>query len=247
MPGSKEVPGSRMRQDIHADRDAYVAGRDLTVHYHEASASLGSGIKVRTQRTEYTNFLLFNPRTCEIPGVVPEYSFVHYEHGLVSNAERPSVIGVNPDQYTRNIPPHIADGEIVVDFTILNEGPATAVVSSVELEIVEVLDIPVQSSPGGFWPVLEAVEDSAIITREHVRYRLFRGKTLAYRSGEVDLLRVNVLVKDEEEPSVFGFRFNVHYPDSSGSDRVAHSDICYLAKSDFGPSRRIPFEKKRFR
>ena len=36
MPGGPEDPGAGVRQDIHAARDAYVAGRDLTVHYYAA-------------------------------------------------------------------------------------------------------------------------------------------------------------------------------------------------------------------
>ena len=38
MPNGQEDPGPRVRQDIHATRDAYVAGRDLMVHYHAAAA-----------------------------------------------------------------------------------------------------------------------------------------------------------------------------------------------------------------
>ena len=38
MPGGQEDPGSGVRQDIHAARDALSAGRDLTVHYHAAGA-----------------------------------------------------------------------------------------------------------------------------------------------------------------------------------------------------------------
>ena len=36
MRGGQEDPGSGVRQDIHAARDALTAGRDLTVHYHAA-------------------------------------------------------------------------------------------------------------------------------------------------------------------------------------------------------------------
>jgi hypothetical protein len=37
MPGGQEDPGSGVRQDIHAARDAYVAGHDLTVHNYYAA------------------------------------------------------------------------------------------------------------------------------------------------------------------------------------------------------------------
>jgi hypothetical protein len=205
--------------------------------------SLDPSIKVRTQRTEYPSFLLFNPRTCEIPGIVPEYSYVHYEHGLVAVVENPSIIGVGPEEYTKGKPPHVASGEIFIDFTILNEGPATVVVSSIELEIMEVLDLPAQSLPGSFAGILEAIEDSVVISSEHSKYRLFRGKTLAYRSGEVDLLRVSVLTADDSRPCVFMFRFNVYYPDPAGSERVVHSDTHYLANCHAGSFRSVQGEE----
>ena len=38
MTSGPEDPGGGIRQDIHPSRDAYVAGRDLTVHYYAAGA-----------------------------------------------------------------------------------------------------------------------------------------------------------------------------------------------------------------
>ena len=38
MPGGPEDPGGRVQQNTHPGRDAYVAGRDLTVHYYTADA-----------------------------------------------------------------------------------------------------------------------------------------------------------------------------------------------------------------
>ena len=38
MPDGPEDPRAGMQQDIHPARDAYVAGRDLTIHYHAAGA-----------------------------------------------------------------------------------------------------------------------------------------------------------------------------------------------------------------
>ena len=40
MPVGQDGPGSEGRQDIHAARDAYVAGRDLTVHYYQGTGGL---------------------------------------------------------------------------------------------------------------------------------------------------------------------------------------------------------------
>jgi hypothetical protein len=200
------------------------------------------GLSVRTQRTQYANFLLINPMTCQLPEVVPSYSFVHSESGLVANSPSPSTIGVEPEDYEGTLPPHIPDGEMIVDFTVLNEG-STALVTRVELEVLDVLDVPIQSCPGNFWPILEPIEDSAVITRGESKYPLFKDRTLAYRDGEVDLLRVNVRVSDDATPSVFGFRFNVHYTTRSGSERTAQSDTYYVAKSNHGPTLRIPYEK----
>jgi len=38
MPDGPEDPRAGMQQDIHPARDVYVAGRDLTIHYHAAGA-----------------------------------------------------------------------------------------------------------------------------------------------------------------------------------------------------------------
>ena len=58
------------------------------------------GLSIYTQRTQYVNFLLINPKTCQLPAVVPLYSFVHTELGLVSHApSAPSTIGVEPEDY----------------------------------------------------------------------------------------------------------------------------------------------------
>jgi hypothetical protein len=167
---------------------------------------------------------------------------VHSEPGLVSNVPSPSTIGVEPEDYEGTIPPHIPDGEVIVDFTILHAGP-TALVTSVELEVLEVLDVPIQSCPGNFWPILEPIEDSAVITRGQSKYPLFRDRALAYKDGEVDLLRVNVLVSDDATPGIFSFRFNVRYTAGSGSERIAQSDTYYIAKSNHGPTLHIPYEK----
>jgi hypothetical protein len=152
------------------------------------------------------------------------------------------LIGVEPEDYEGMIAPHIPDGEVIVDFTILNAGP-TALVTSVELEVLEVLDVPIQSCPGNYWPILEPIEDSAVITTGPSKYPLFRDRALAYKHGEVDLLRVNVLVSDDATPGIFSFRFNVRYTAGTGSERIAQSDTHYIAKSNHGPTLRIPYEK----
>jgi hypothetical protein len=50
VPDGQEDPGLGVGQDIHAARDAYVAGRDLTVHYHAAGAAAVSDFRVIARR-----------------------------------------------------------------------------------------------------------------------------------------------------------------------------------------------------
>lgn len=43
MPVGQDDPGPEVRQDIQATRDAFVAGRDLTVIYYAAGAGAQGG------------------------------------------------------------------------------------------------------------------------------------------------------------------------------------------------------------
>jgi len=132
---------------------------------------------------------------------------------------------------------------VIIDFTVLNQG-RTAIINGIFLEILEVLDRPEQALGSCFMPVLEPIEDTAVLTREQALYRLFCDQVFSYKEGDVDLFRVNVLVADAEGPMVFRFRFEIDY--AVGSRRgKAHSQDFYLAKFQKGRTARIPYAKSK--
>src|SRR5262249_42569607 len=121
-------------------------------------------IVIQPHTTEYVNFMVFNPESARLPRQTPEHSFIHYKAGIVAIPVPLEQIGLGPWDFAAPLPPHIPDGEVVIDFTVLNQGK-TAIVTGVFLEVIEILERPAQALGSTFMPVLEPIEDTAVLTR----------------------------------------------------------------------------------
>lgn len=200
---------------------------------------------IQPHTTEYVNFMVFNPENTRLPRQIPDHSFIHYKGGIVAIPVPLEQIGLDPRDFSTTLPPHIPDGEMVIDFTVLNQGK-TAIATGVFLEVIEVLDRPERALGSTFLPTLEPIEDTAVLTRGQGLFRLFADRVFSYKDGDVDLFRVNVLVADADQPGVFRFRFRVDY--TVGTRRgKANSEDFYLAKFREGHTARIPYAKSRRR
>ena len=208
-----------------------------------AIPQLSGGLSIQTQQTEYVTFVVFNPKGVGLPSQVPPHSFINSQGGLVAHSVPLSTIGLNQADYAKVFPPHIPEGEVTIDFTVVNDGK-TAIVNGVFVEVAERLDLPDRSLLNTFLPVLEPIEDTAILSSGQSLCRLFRGKVFSYKDGDVDLFRVNVLISDREEPAVFRFRFRIDYM-VGGTTRQTFSEYFYLAKYRSGRTSRIPYSKSR--
>ena len=199
-------------------------------------------LDARLQRTRYVNYILMHPERSPVPCDIPSHSWVNTEPGLIGVGARPEDVGLQPDDYPGSHPPHLPDSELLVDLTLLPYG-STAIVSRIELEVVQSWDILENAIAGEFRPVLDPICDSVVIGRRPQRYPLFTDKVLALKPGEVDLLRVDVRVADDEGPCILAMRFQITFV-SGGREEAVQTGEVYLAKSCNGPTLRIPFSKR---
>jgi tetratricopeptide (TPR) repeat protein len=198
-------------------------------------------LDLRLHRTRYTNYLLVNPATSPVSAQIPKHSYVHTNLGIVGSAAPLEGVKADADGHL----PHLPDSEILVDFTLTGRGP-TAMISQIELQILGHGDLPVEAKPGTFRPVLEPIEESVVLRTDQTRYPLFRDVSMALKGGEVDLLRVDVIVADEEGPGWYAFCFVVTYA-AGGAEEQVESEPLYLVKSCYGQTPRIPVAKRPLR
>ncbi len=204
--------------------------------------SPASLLSMEIQRIEYVSFLLYNPQGTKLPETVPFEYFSIYEGGLVASMPPLESIGLEAASYKEVLPPHVPEGELVMEFSLLNQGP-TKLVKKIFLEVIDTIPIPQNSAQGTFLPVLEPIEGSVIISRDKSEYSLFGDKMFSYPDGGVDLFRLNVLISDSELPVIFKFRIGAIYSVGSEVDTIISGEQ-YISKSMVGMTPRIPYEKR---
>jgi serine/threonine protein kinase len=223
MPTAGMLQGEELTQPSRRSRA--LAKLDLTIH-----------------NTEYVNFAVVNP--ADLPFQIPfaECSFARFVSGLSRTPMDISRVGLSPEDYKGQMPPHIPNGEMLVDFTLHNGGP-TIITRGFYVEILGWHDLPAGFVPGGFLPVLEPFEDIAILDPDRTTYPLFRGKTFSLKQGDVDLFRVNAVVSDAAPSGIIRFRLVIEYV-QDGHPETLYSSEFLLAKLHAGSTPRITLEKR---
>jgi hypothetical protein len=214
-------------------------------------------LTLNVHRSEYVHFMVFHPSENLALSTFPDNSFVRNTSGLsvsqwavikqgdlVKSIRNVSFsdIGLGADDLEGGFPPHLPEGEMIIDFTLFNEG-SLVVVDGIYAELLETLDIPDKAILTTLLPVLSPIEDSVVFTREKKIYRLFGDNIFAYKKGDVDLFRVNAFVADSETPGIFKFRFRIDYR-LKGEKKALLTNAFFLVKFLEGRTNRIPYEKR---
>lgn len=177
-------------------------------------------LRILVRRTDYVHFVEYPSWTRHLPWFTPR-------HARLRGKKLGSRL------------PHIPEGEVAVDLVMHNEHQTTDT-EKISIEIVEFRDLPQNSRFSGVRPILDPYEDLVLIDRNCKSYPVFDGRVFSLKNGEMDLLRISILVANSEMPVIFKLRLRVDH--HSGSKRfTSYSKPFYLAKYFGGRTEGNPY------